>query len=235
MTPSLPSPSLSEGNSQGSPVGAVASETDPTSSAARSDNLPAPPDGAAPPTAISGPPATIGRARGGRVRIRTGAWPAGGTPRVDTNSLEAVSDDVAHWIETMAQDVARAMMDGIHAPFAARISTEETARYFGETLFNPDGSLDSDQWWAEYSRIGPDGLAKAINGGAAWRRKMGLRVALPVSKFQETPVGPAAGGVIGVTPAGGWPGNTPPGEPGPDGPLPEELTEMLGEMREETT
>src|SRR5262252_1107067 len=71
---------------------------------------------------ISGPPATIGRARGFRVRQRTGAWPAGGTPRVDPNSLESVADDVALWIETSAQEVSRAMMDGMYAPFSARIS-----------------------------------------------------------------------------------------------------------------
>jgi hypothetical protein len=172
-------------------------------------------------TAIPEPPPTLGRARGHRVRARTGAWPAGGTPRVDPSSLESVADDVAFWIEATAQDVSRAMMDGMYAPFSARLGQEETARYYGSTLFTPDGQLDPQQWWAEYARIGPDGLAKAINGGAAWRRRMGLRVSLPVSKFQETGVGPSSGGTVGVTPAGGWPGNTPPGEPGPDGPLPE--------------
>jgi hypothetical protein len=156
-----------------------------------------------PPDVIQGPPATIGRARGYRVRQRTGAWPAGGTPRVDPNSLESVADDVAWWIESTAQDVARAMMDGMYAPFSARISQSDAARYYGETLFTPEGALDPDQWWAEYSRLGPDGLARAINGGAQWRRARGLRVALPVSQFQPTGVGPDTSGTVALTPASG--------------------------------
>ena len=83
-----------------------------------------------------------------------------------------------------AQDVAGAMMDGVYAPFGARINPTEQARYYGETLFTPQGSLDPGQWWAEYQRLGPEGLAGAINGGARWRRSVGLpgaaaRVALP--------------------------------------------------------
>src|SRR5215510_4701510 len=152
---------------------------------------------------ISGPPATIGRARSYRVRQRTGAWPAGGTPRVDPNSLESVADDVAHWIETTAQEVSRAMMDGMYAPFSARISQGDAARYYGETLFTPQGQLDPTQWWAEYSRLGPDGLARAINGAARWRRARGLRVALPVSQFQPTGVGPDSSGTVAMTPASG--------------------------------
>jgi hypothetical protein len=137
------------------------------------------------------------------VRQRTGAWPAGGTPRVEPNSLESVADDVAYWIETTAQDVARAMMDGMYAPFSARISQSDAARYYGETLFTPQGQLDPDQWWAEYRRLGPDGLARAINGGAQWRRAHGLRVALPVSRFQPTGVGPDTSGTVALTPASG--------------------------------
>ena len=38
----------------------------------------------------------------------SGAWPAGGVARVSPDSLEAVADDVAYWIETTSQDVARA-------------------------------------------------------------------------------------------------------------------------------
>lgn len=161
---------------------------------------------------IPEPPPGLGRARGHRVRQRTGAWPAGGTPRVDPNSLESVSDDVAFWIETTAKDVAGAMMDGMFAPFGARIGQDETARYYAETLFTPQGTLDPQQWWAEYARIGPDGLAKAINGGAAYRRQRGLAVLLPVSKFQPTGVGPDTGGTVAVTPASG----EQPDAPGPD-------------------
>lgn len=165
---------------------------------------------------IPHPPPTLGRARGNRVRTRTGAWPAGGTPRVDPNSLESVADDVAFWIETMAQDVSRAMMDGMYAPFSARLNQSESARYYGETLFTPQGNLDPQQWWAEYARIGPDGLARAINGGAAWRRQMGLAVLLPVSKFQPTGVGPDSGGTVPVTPASGEQPDAPPPEAYPE-------------------
>lgn len=176
---------------------------------ARMDEVQALPDPGAPPTAIGGPPSTIGRARGHRVRQRTGAWPAGGTPRVDPNSLESVSDDVAHWIETTAKDVSGAMMDGMYAPFSARISQSDAARYYAETLFKPDGSLDPAQWWAEYARLGPDGLARAINGGAQWRHAHGLRVALPVSKYQPTGVGPDSSGTVAMTPASGHPPDAP--------------------------
>ena len=159
---------------------------------------------------IPEPPATLGRARGHRVRQRTGAWPAGGTPRVDPNSLESVSDDVAYWIESIAKDVSGAMMDGMYAPFSARLGQSDTARYYGETLFTPDGQLDPQQWWAEYARLGPDGLARAINGGARWRRSMGLRVSLPVSKFQPTGVGPDSSGTVPLTPASGAQPDAPP-------------------------
>jgi len=164
---------------------------------------------------LGGPPATIGRARSSGNRRRTGAWPGGGAPRVAPNSLESVADDVTHWVESTAQDVAGAMMDGVYAPFSARVSPQEQARYYGETLFTPQGQVDPKQWWAEYQRLGPEGLATAINGGAAWRRQHGLPVALPVSRFQETPVGPTPGGVVDTTPAGGWPALTPQGQPGP--------------------
>ena len=127
---------------------------------------------------------------------------------------------MAHWVETTAQDVARAMMDGVYAPFGARISATDQARYYGETLFTPQGSLDPQQWWAEYQRLGPEGLAGAINGGARWRRSVGLPVLLPVSRFQETAVGPTPGGVVDTTPAGGWPEATPQGQPGPGALLP---------------
>jgi hypothetical protein len=107
------------------------------------------------------------------------------------------------------------MMDGAYAPFGARISAQDQARYYGETLFTPQGQLDPGQWQAEYQRLGPDGLAQAINGGARWRRQRGLPVALPVSRFQETSVGPTPGGVVDETPAGGWRQHTPQGQPGP--------------------
>jgi hypothetical protein len=179
--------------------------------------MPGPLGDALPAEVLGGPPATIGRARAHRNRRRTGAWPAGGAPRVDPNSLESVADDVTYWLESTAQDVSRAMMDGAYAPFGARISAQDQARYYGETLFTPQGQLDPGQWQAEYQRLGPDGLAQAINGGARWRRQRGLPVSLPVSRFQETSVGPTPGGVVDTTPAGGWRRHTPLGQPGPGG------------------
>jgi hypothetical protein len=172
------------------------------------------------PQLLQGPPATIGRARSSRNRRRTGAWPGGGAPRVAPDSLESVADDVAHWLETTAQDVSRSLMDGVYAPFGARINPQQQARYYGETLFLPTGQLDPKQWWAEYQRLGPEGLATAINGGSRWRRSVGLPVMLPVSRFQETSVGPTPGGVVDTTPAGGWPEATPQGEPGPGASVP---------------
>jgi hypothetical protein len=174
----------------------------------------------APAEVLGGPPATIGRARSNRNRRRTGAWPAGGAPRVSGDSLESVADETAHWLETTAQDVSRTMRDGVYAPFSARVSPQEQARYYGETLFTPQGQVDPKQWWAEYQRLGPEGLATAINGGAQWRRQHGLPVALPVSRFQETPVGPGPGGVVDTTPAGGWPALTAQGQPGPGAVVP---------------
>ena len=206
MTYSAPPPDAP--SSEGAPVSPTSDVEQHAGIAA--SGVPSQPQGVT--TTISGPPATIGRARGARVRQRTGAWPAGGTPRVDPNSLESVADDVAYWIETTAQDVARAMMDGMYAPFSARISQGDTARYYGETLFTPEGQLDPTQWWAEYARLGPDGLARAIDGAAQWRRARGLRVALPVSQFQPTGVGPGPSGTVSLTPASG----TPPEAPGPE-------------------
>ena len=148
--------------------------------------------------ALSGPPPTLGRARAPRNRQRTGAWPPAGAPRVAQDSLESVADDVAFWIETTAKEVAGAMYDGVHAPFAARIGPQEAARYYAETLFNTDGTLNPERWRKEYARVGPAGLANAIRTGAAYRQRMGLRVNLPMSRFQ-----PVGEGYVGVTPAAG--------------------------------
>jgi hypothetical protein len=201
--PGSPTPSPYAGATNGLPVGPAGPVAGVNAS-----GLPVEAEGAV--GNIPEPPATLGRARGHRVRQRTGAWPAGGTPRVDPNSLESVSDDVAYWIESIAKDVSGAMMDGMYAPFSARLGQSDTARYYGETLFTPDGQLDPQQWWAEYARLGPDGLARAINGGARWRRSMGLRVALPVSKFQPTGVGPDSSGTVPLTPASGEQPDAPP-------------------------
>lgn len=202
--------------STGLPVGAVGPEMPPTGPQTTT-GLPTASEGdVGAPEAIPAPPPTLGRARGNRVRARTGAWPAGGTPRVDPNSLESVADDVAFWIESTAQDVAHAMMDGMYAPFSARLNQGDTARYYGETLFTPQGNLDPEQWWAEYARLGPDGLAKAITGGAGWRRRMGLAVLLPASRFQPTGVGPDSGGTVAMTPASGEQPDAPPREAYPE-------------------
>ena len=122
------------------------------------------------PGALSAPPLTLGRARAPRNRARSGAWPAGGVPRVSPDSLESVADDVAFWIESTARDVARAMMDGVYAPFSARVSPQEQARYYAETLFTPQGTLDPVVWGKEFARLGPEGLSRAINGAAVYRR-----------------------------------------------------------------
>ena len=74
-------------------------------------------------------------------------------------------------------------MDGIYAPFAARVSPEQAARFYAETLFTPEGSLDPAVWQKEYARLGPQGLATAINGGAAYRgaaRAAGAAAGVPV-------------------------------------------------------
>jgi len=125
---------------------------------------------------------------------------------------------VAFWVESTAQEVAGAMMDGVYAPFSARVGQQDAARYYGETLFTPQGTLDPQRWQQEYARLGGQGLAAAINGGAAWRRARGLPVLLPASRFQPTGSQitmqtPAAGTV----PASGPPG-APPGVPGMAGP-----------------
>jgi hypothetical protein len=109
-----------------------------------------------------------------------------------------VADDVAYWIETTAREVARSMMDGVYAPFSARVSPQEQARYYAETLFTPEGTLDPVVWGKEFARLGPEGLSRAINGAAAYRRSRGLPVLLPVSRFQ-----PTGSDMVGVTPAAG--------------------------------
>ena len=106
-------------------------------------------------------------------------------PRVSPDSLESVADDVAFWIESTARDVARAMMDGVYAPFSARVSPQEQARYYAETLFTPQGTLDPVVWGKESARLGPEGLSRAINGAAVCRSR-GLPVLLPQSRFQPS-------------------------------------------------
>jgi hypothetical protein len=171
--------------------------------------------------ALTGPPLTLGRARAPRHRGRTGAWPPAGVPQVTPDSLESIADDVAFWIETTAQDVARSLMDGVYAPFSARVTADDQAQFYGETLFTPEGTLDVDQWQKEYARLGPQGLARAINGAALWRRARGLRVLLPQSRFQ-----PVGSDMTGITPAAGI--TAPPEGEGPfEGAAPEETGNVV--------
>ncbi|HEX2514227.1 MAG TPA: hypothetical protein VH257_05930, partial [Chloroflexota bacterium] len=61
-------------------------------------------------------------------------------PKPQRGSLEEVGDELALWIESTADAVAGAMLEGDHAPFSARVSQQRLAEFYGTTLWDTNGS-----------------------------------------------------------------------------------------------
>ena len=100
-------------------------------------------------------------------------------PKPQRGSMEEVADELGLWIESTADAVAGAMLEGDHAPFSARVSQARLAEFYGTTLWSENGTPNAQLWHREFQRVGADGLREAIDGGARWRREQGLPVVLP--------------------------------------------------------
>jgi hypothetical protein len=79
--------------------------------------------------------------------------------RKSTNTLDLVAEDLAEWIDTMANQLAEAMSLGGNAPFAAVLTEQQKLDYYTAQLFNPDGTPNLQGRAAQMQRLGPEGFA----------------------------------------------------------------------------
>jgi hypothetical protein len=100
-------------------------------------------------------------------------------PLAKPGSLESVADELADWIVETGDAVAEALLDSGVAPFAAPVTAEESARYYAELLYTPQGWPDPAAWQAEYRRTGALGLRESVEGAVRYRRANGLPVLGP--------------------------------------------------------
>jgi len=73
--------------------------------------------------------------------------------------LDQVANDLALWIESTADEVARAFTPLGVAPFAAQLTEREKVIYYRAQLFNPDGSPNDSGRAALVQRLGAEGFA----------------------------------------------------------------------------
>jgi hypothetical protein len=76
-----------------------------------------------------------------------------------SNLLDVVAEDLAQWIEQIADQMAEAMMAGGQAPFAAPLSEQQKLDYYSVQFFNPDGTPNMQGRAKEMQRLGPEGFA----------------------------------------------------------------------------
>lgn len=90
--------------------------------------------------------------------------------------LDGMANDLAQWINTTADDVARAFAPG-RAPFSADLSEEQKVEYYRAQLFNPDGSPNVPGRTAQINRLGAAGFAQVYK--AILQHHPELRVPTP--------------------------------------------------------
>ncbi len=117
------------------------------------------------------------------------------------NFLDSIADDLAQWIDTTSDEVARGFAPG-RAPFSADLSEEQKLQFYRAQLFNPDGSPNAPGRTAQINRLGAQGFAQVYK--AILNRWPELRVPTPpeISVPEQ------------------WPTAAPPGPPPPGPPPP---------------
>jgi hypothetical protein len=100
-------------------------------------------------------------------------------PTAKPGSLEDVADHLAQWVIDTGDAVAAALLDSGVAPFAAPVTAEESARYYAELLYTPNGLPNAAAWQAEYTRTGALGLRESVEGAVRYRLSHGLPVLGP--------------------------------------------------------
>lgn len=80
-------------------------------------------------------------------------------PRQSANTLDRVTEELAAWIDQMANEMAEAMSAGGTAPFAAQLTESQKLDYYLAKLFNPDGTPNLQGRAGEMQRLGPEGFS----------------------------------------------------------------------------
>jgi len=103
------------------------------------------------------------------------------------NQLDLIAADIAVWIDSMADDIAAAMLGGASAPFAARLTEEQKLDFYTRQLFNPDGTPNQAGRNQEIARLGPQGFRTVY--GAVLKAHPELKPAeLPPEEQVPTPM-----------------------------------------------
>ena len=79
--------------------------------------------------------------------------------RQSTNTLDLVAEDLAAWIDELANQLADALSLGGSAPFAAQLTEQQKLDYWTAQMFSPDGSPNLAGRAKAMQTLGPEGFA----------------------------------------------------------------------------
>jgi hypothetical protein len=113
----------------------------------------------------------------------------------DAGYWNQIALEVAAWIEATSKAVAADLMDGLYAPFSARVTLERQSAYYAELLFYPGGMPNPQAWKELYQTAGADGLVEAVKGASRWRDDHGMPVVMPPPIEPGVPPGEQPAGV----------------------------------------
>lgn len=75
------------------------------------------------------------------------------------NMLTIVAQDLADWLDMVAEQLADGLTAGGQAPFAADLTEKQKLEYYVSQLFNPDGTPNLQGRAKEMQRLGAEGFA----------------------------------------------------------------------------
>lgn len=76
-----------------------------------------------------------------------------------TNMLDDIAEDLAVWIDQIAEETALAFAPA-RSPFSAPITEEQKLEFYRSRLFNPDGSPNTQGRTEEIERLGAEGFGR---------------------------------------------------------------------------
>jgi hypothetical protein len=113
-----------------------------------------------------------------------------------TTLLDEVANDLAVWIDDMANQIAVAMTPQGVAPFSAQLTEKEKLEYYRTQLFNRDGSPNTQGRSAQLQRLGPEGFAQVYKAVVTAHPELRPSTAIAAPAPPLTP--PPAGGGLPV-------------------------------------
>lgn len=129
-------------------------------------------------------------------------------PRESSNVLDLVAEELADWIDSMANQLAEEMMAGGTAPFAAQLTEQQKLDYYVSQLFNPDGTPNLKGRTAEMQRLGPEGFATVFKAVIKAHPGLAIPAPPPGAHIQPSPfptAAPAGPRLPGLPPGLGMP------------------------------